>query len=227
MLPFAGYLLPVQYPTGVIAEHMAVRNHAGLFDVSHMGEVMITGPDAFANIQNLFTNDFTKHDRREKFDTAPCADEDGGVVDDLIVYRYNQEKYLVVVDASNRHKDVEWMKSHLFGDVKLEDISDRVAQIALQGPASVKILSKLTGQQELPVKFYTFRDPVLVDGISCIVSTTGYTGESGYECYCDPADAPKLWNALLKAGEDEGFDPLWLRSAGHPASGSSNAVIRA
>ena len=102
------------------------------------------------------------------------------------------------------------MKSHLFGDVKLEDISDRVAQIALQGPASVKILSKLTGGQELPVKFYTFRDPVLVDGISCIVSTTGYTGESGYECYCDPADAPKLWNALLKAGEDEGLIPCGL-----------------
>lgn len=136
--------------------------------------------------------------------------EDGGVVDDLIVYRYNQEKYLVVVNASNRHKDVEWMKSHLFGDVKLEDISDRVAQIALQGPASVKILSKLTGGQELPVKFYSFRDPVLIDGISCIVSTTGYTGESGYECYCDPADAPKLWNALLKAGEDEGLIPCGL-----------------
>ena len=209
IVPFAGYLLPVQYPTGVIAEHMAVRDHAGLFDVSHMGEVLITGPDAFTNIQNLFTNDFTSMtDGKVRY--SPMCYEDGGVVDDLIVYRYNQEKYLVVVNASNRHKDVEWMKSHLFGDVKLEDISDRVAQIALQGPASVKILSKLTGGQELPVKFYTFRDPVLVDGISCIVSTTGYTGESGYECYCDPADAPKLWNALLKAGEDEGLIPCGL-----------------
>ncbi len=204
IVPFAGYLLPVQYPSGVIAEHMAVRTHAGLFDVSHMGEVMITGPDAFANIQNLFTNDFTNMtDGRVRY--SPMCYEDGGVVDDLIVYRYHQEKYLVVVNASNRHKDVEWMKSHLFGDVKLEDISDQVAQVALQGPASTKILSKLTGEQELPVKFYTFKDPILVDGISCLVSTTGYTGESGYECYCDPADAPKLWNALLEAGKDEGL----------------------
>ena len=209
IVPFAGYLLPVQYPSGVIAEHMAVRTHAGLFDVSHMGEVMITGPDAFANIQNLFTNDFTNMtDGRVRY--SPMCYEDGGVVDDLIVYRYHQEKYLVVVNASNRHKDVEWMKSHLFGDVKLEDISDQVAQVALQGPASTKILSKLTGEQELPVKFYTFKDPILVDGISCLVSTTGYTGESGYECYCDPADAPKLWNALLEAGKDEGLIPCGL-----------------
>ncbi|MDD3193520.1 MAG: glycine cleavage system aminomethyltransferase GcvT [Oscillospiraceae bacterium] len=209
MVPFAGYLLPVQYPTGVIAEHMAVRTHAGLFDVSHMGEVMITGPDAFANIQNLFTNDFTSMvDGKVRY--SPMCYENGGVVDDLIVYRYHQEKYLVVVNASNRHKDVEWMKSHLFGDVKLEDCSDQVAQVALQGPASAKILSKLTGAQELPVKFYTFKDPILVGGVSCIVSTTGYTGESGYECYCAPADAPKLWNMLLEAGKDEGLIPCGL-----------------
>ena len=209
IVPFAGYLLPVQYPTGVIAEHMAVRSQAGLFDVSHMGEVMITGPDAFANIQNLFTNDFTSMtDGKVRY--SPMCYEDGGVVDDLIVYRYNQEKYLVVVNASNRHKDVEWMKAHLSGDVTLEDISDRVAQIALQGPASAKILSKLTGDQELPTKFYTFKDPILVDGISCIVSTTGYTGENGYECYCDPADAPKLWNALLEAGKEDGLIPCGL-----------------
>lgn len=209
IVPFAGYLLPVQYETGVIAEHMAVRTHAGLFDVSHMGEVMLTGPDAFANIQNLFTNDFTSMvDGKVRY--SPMCYEDGGVVDDLIVYRYNDQKYLVVVNASNRHKDVAWMKEHLFGDVKLEDISDSVAQIALQGPAAAKILAKLTGDQELPTKFYTFKDPILVGGVSCIVSTTGYTGESGYECYCDPKDAPKLWNLLLEAGKEDGLIPCGL-----------------
>ncbi len=118
IVPFAGYLLPVQYPSGVIAEHMAVRTAAGLFDVSHMGEVVISGADALNNIQNLFTNDFTNMtDGRVRY--SPMCYEDGGVVDDLIVYRMSSDKYFVVVNASNREKDVKWMKEHLFGDVKL------------------------------------------------------------------------------------------------------------
>ena len=114
---------------------------------------------------------------------SPMCYDDGGVVDDLIVYRYNDEKYLVVVNASNRHKDVAWMKEHLFGNVTLEDISDNVAQIALQGPNAAKILRKRTNDQECPTTFYTSKGPIFVGDVSCIVSTTGYTGENGYECY--------------------------------------------
>lgn len=211
MVSFAGYLLPVQYSTGVIEEHLAVRKKAGLFDVSHMGEVLFTGKDAFANIQNLFTNDFTGM-ANGKVRYSPMCYPDGGVIDDLIVYKYHDEKFLVVVNASNREKDVQWMREHIFGDVQMQDISDSVAQVALQGPASQKILAKLTEGQTLPQKFYTFADPVLVDGISAIVSTTGYTGESGYEIYCDPKDAEKLWNALLAAGKEEGLIPCGLGS---------------
>jgi aminomethyltransferase len=135
IVPFAGYLLPVQYPSGVIAEHMAVRTAAGLFDISHMGEIILEGKDAFANLQHILTNDFSSmYDGRVRY-TLMCYDN-GGVVDDLVVYRINENKYLLVVNAANRMKDVEWMKAHLTGDVRFEDISDNVAQIALQGPKS-------------------------------------------------------------------------------------------
>ncbi|NLP16952.1 MAG: glycine cleavage system aminomethyltransferase GcvT, partial [Clostridiales bacterium] len=122
IVSFAGYLLPVQYKTGVIAEHMAVRKSAGIFDVSHMGEIIIKGNDALDNIQMLVTNDCSKMtDGQVRY--SPMCYEDGGVVDDLLVYRVNVNEYMIVVNASNRHKDVEWMKSHLFGDAELTDIS--------------------------------------------------------------------------------------------------------
>lgn len=143
IVPFAGYLLPVQYPAGVIAEHMAVRTKCGLFDVSHMGEVIYEGPDALANINKILTNDYTKMDIGRVRYSLMCYD-DGGVVDDLLVYKMGEEKYLIVVNAANRHKDVEWMKKHLFGEVRFSDISDQIAQIALQGPAADAIIAKLT-----------------------------------------------------------------------------------
>lgn len=199
IVPFAGYLLPVQYETGVITEHMAVRTLAGLFDVSHMGEVILRGKDALANIQKLVTNDCSKmYDGQVKY--SPMCNSYGGVVDDLLVYRKSEEEYLIVVNASNRLKDVEWMKQHLFGDAVLKDISDEVAQVALQGPKSKEIISKLANPEELPEKYYSFKDNVLVSNIACLVSRTGYTGEDGYELYCKPEAAIKLWDALLEAG---------------------------
>lgn len=208
MVPFAGYLLPVQY-TGVIEEHMAVREKAGLFDVSHMGEVVITGPDALKNLNHLFTNDFTNMtDGRVRY--SPLCNEQGGIVDDLIVYRFSGEKYMVVPNASNRQKDVDFMRSHLTGDVTLEDISDTIAQIALQGPRAEEILREVTAQEAVPVKYYTFHERVNVAGITCLLSRTGYTGELGFELYCASEDAVKLWNALLEAGKAYGLIPCGL-----------------
>lgn len=209
IVPFAGYLLPVQYETGVIAEHMAVRTKAGLFDVSHMGEVVYTGPDALANLNRLLTNDFTgMYDGQVRY--SPMCYENGGVVDDLIVYKYHGEKYMVVVNAANRHKDVAWMREHLAGNVSFEDISDSVAQIALQGPLSKEILLRVTEEARIPQPYYSFVPKAAVGGISCILSRTGYTGEAGYELYCANQDAPKLWNLLLETGNDLGLIPCGL-----------------
>lgn len=199
MVPFAGYLLPVQYETGVITEHMAVRTSAGLFDVSHMGEVILSGKDALRNVQRLVSNDCSKmYDGQVKY--SPMCNKNGGVVDDLLVYRKKEEEYLIVINAANRYKDVDWMKQHLVGEVEFQDISDDIAQLALQGPLSYEILSSLVEKEKLPAKYYSFRDTVNVAGINCLVSKTGYTGEDGYELYCSNEEAPRLWNALLEAG---------------------------
>ena len=201
IVPFAGYLLPVQYETGVITEHMAVRTAAGLFDVSHMGEVMLKGKDALKNVQRLVSNDCSRmYDGQVKY--SPMCNESGGVVDDLLVYRKKEDEYLIVINAANRFKDVDWMKQHLIGEVEFEDISDEVAQLALQGPQAKAILCKLSEEPKLPVKYYSFSEDVIVAGISCLVSRTGYTGEDGYEIYCNNENAAKLWDSLLEAGND-------------------------
>ncbi len=199
IVPFAGYLLPVQYETGVIAEHMAVRTAAGLFDVSHMGEVLLKGKDALKNVQYLVSND-CGHMYNGQVKYSPMCNESGGVVDDLLVYQKNPEEYLIVINAANRFKDVDWIKAHLVGDVEFTDISDDISQLALQGPRSMEILSKLVSKELLPHKYYSFREEVPVAGISCLVSKTGYTGEDGYELYCKNEDAAKLWQILLEAG---------------------------
>ncbi|WFR55279.1 glycine cleavage system aminomethyltransferase GcvT [Anaerocolumna sp. AGMB13025] len=209
IVPFAGYLLPVQYESGVITEHMAVRQAAGLFDVSHMGEVTLTGEDALLNVQRLVTNDCSQmYDGQVKY--SPMCNETGGVVDDLLVYKLNQENYLLVINAANRLKDVEWIKNHLTGRVTFKDISEEVAQLALQGPKAKEIMLKLTEVSELPVKYYSFVEQGKVNGISCLISKTGYTGEEGYELYCKPEDAKNLWNALLETGREDGLIPCGL-----------------
>ena len=209
MVPFAGYILPVQYPTGVIAEHMAVRTACGLFDVSHMGEVMFTGPDALANIQNLVTNDMGNMvDGQVRY--SPMCNEHGGVVDDLIVYQMGEGRYMMVVNASNKDKDVSWMRQHLFGNVTMVDVSDETAQVALQGPRALEILSRLTKEEDIPKKYYYFVEKGTVGGISCIISRTGYTGEGGFELYCRCADVTRLWQLLLDTGKDFGLVPCGL-----------------
>ena len=209
IVPFAGYLLPVQYPTGVIAEHMAVRTAAGLFDVSHMGELVFTGPDALRNLNHLLTNDFTgMYDGQVRY--SPMCNDQGGCVDDLIVYKVHDTAYLVVVNAANKDKDAGWMREHLFGACEMEDISGRVAQVALQGPKSKQILLRLLDESVLPPKYYSFVQDVDLRGIRCLISRTGYTGEFGYELYCVSADAEGLWDLLLEAGADLGLIPCGL-----------------
>ena len=209
IVPFAGYLLPVQYPTGIITEHNAVRTAAGLFDVSHMGEVVFSGKDALKNLNYILTNDFTSMVDGQVRYSVMCNDQ-GGCVDDLIVYRLDEETYWVVVNASNRHKDFEWMKAHASGDVSVEDISDSVAQLALQGPLAKEIMLRFVSENDLPAKYYYFNKEVIISGMKCLVSQTGYTGEFGYEIYLSNEDAPKMWNLLLSTGKDQGLIPCGL-----------------
>ena len=209
IVPFAGYLMPVQYQTGVIAEHMAVRTKAGLFDVSHMGEVMIKGPDALDNLHHWLTNDFSNMlDGQVRY--SPMCNDEGGIIDDLIVYRFDAQSYMIVVNASNRDKDVAWMRAHLSGDAILTDESDELCELALQGPLAKAVLSKLVDPEKLPSKYYYFEPVVDVGGISCLISRTGYTGELGYELYAKAQHACALWDLLLKTGEAEGLIPCGL-----------------
>ena len=196
IVPFAGWLLPVQY-SGVIAEHKAVRSACGLFDVSHMGELLLRGADALENVNRLMTNDFSgMAEGQARY--SPMCYEDGGTVDDLIVYKCSDAAYFIVVNAANKDKDAAWIGEHLTGDCAMEDLSDRVAQLALQGPKAEEILRTLTG--DIPEKNYTAVLRGTVAGMPCLVSRTGYTGEDGFELYCAPADAPALWDALTAGG---------------------------
>lgn len=209
IVPFAGYLLPVQYETGVIKEHMAVRTQAGLFDVSHMGEVLCEGKDALANLQMLLTNNFDNMvDGQARY--SPMCNEKGGTVDDLIVYKKADEKYLIVVNAANKDKDYEWMLTHQFGEVTFKDVSDQYAQLALQGPKALDILKKLTVEENIPEKNYYAVFDAEVAGIPCIVSRTGYTGEDGVELYLESSKAEKMWDVLLENGKEEGLIPCGL-----------------
>lgn len=209
IVPFAGYLLPVQYESGVIAEHMAVRTKCGLFDVSHMGEIVCKGPDALRNLNLLLTNDYTAMaDGQARY--SPMCNEKGGVVDDLIVYKVRDGCYFIVVNAANKDKDYEWMKAHQTGDVVFEDISRSVAQLALQGPKAMEILRKLAMEEDIPDKYYTCLFNRMAGGIKCIISRTGYTGEEGVEIYTASKDAPAMWEMLMEAGKEEGLIPCGL-----------------
>ncbi|MBR4768236.1 MAG: glycine cleavage system aminomethyltransferase GcvT, partial [Lachnospiraceae bacterium] len=209
IVEFGGYLLPVQYPTGVIREHMAVREAAGLFDVSHMGEFTLEGPDAKANLNHLLTNDYTEMEIGQAR-YSPMCNEAGGTVDDLIVYKKTEDRYFIVVNASNREKDFAWMKGHLIGEAALTDVSDSYGQLALQGPKSTEILKKLTAEENIPERYYFALFDREVAGIPCIVSHTGYTGSEGYELYTASENVVSLWNAVMKAGRDEGLIPAGL-----------------
>ncbi|MCF0136334.1 MAG: glycine cleavage system aminomethyltransferase GcvT [Lachnospiraceae bacterium] len=209
IVPFGGYLLPVQYETGIIKEHMAVRTQAGLFDVSHMGEILFQGPDALENLQHMMTNSFKNMvDGQARY--SPMCNEQGGTVDDLIVYKKADNDYFVVVNASNKDKDYAWMKAHQFGDVQITDVSADYAQIALQGPKAIEILRKLTAEENIPSKYYYATFDTEVAGMPCILSKTGYTGEDGVEIYLPKDYAEKMWDSLLEAGKEEGLIPCGL-----------------
>ncbi len=208
IVPFAGYELPVQY-SGVIEEHMAVRTKAGMFDVSHMGEIICSGPDATANLNMLLTNDYTDmKDGQARY--SPMCNEEGGVVDDLIVYKKNDQEYMMVVNAANKDKDYKWMLDHKSGNVEFKDISDTIAQIALQGPKAKDILKKLVDPSDIPSEYYAWKWDVPMCGTKVMISTTGYTGEDGVEIYIPWDDAPTIWEALMEAGADEGLVPCGL-----------------
>lgn len=200
LVEYGGWALPVQYE-GIVAEHKAVREGCGLFDVSHMGELTVEGERSQAFLNHMCTNDFADMPvGRCRY--SPVCYPDGGTVDDVIVYKRGEDNYLVIVNAANTQKDDEWFQTHAarFGGVTVRNVSDDVAQLALQGPAYREVLEKVGVKGALPVKPYTFADPLEVGGVACLVSTTGYTGEAGVEIYLRPADAGKLFDALIEAG---------------------------
>ena len=199
MVDFGGWDMPVQYPAGTIEEHLRTRNHAGLFDVSHMGEVDVRGADAIAFVNRLTSNDVSKLvDGQAQY--SALTTPQGTVIDDLLVYRLKADHLLLVVNASTTEKDWEWIKSHHSGEsVELKNVSADYCQLALQGPDAQTILQKLTDVPLAEIKYYHFT-PGRVDGIDAIVSRTGYTGEDGFEVYAPADRAEQLWNKILDAG---------------------------
>ncbi len=208
-IDFGGWALPVQF-SSIKEEHEAVRTRAGLFDVSHMGEIIVTGPDSLSYLQKMMTNDISKIKNGGAQYTAMCY-ENGGTVDDLLVYKIEDEHYLLVVNASNIDKDYKWLEEHLDGNVSIDNQSEKMAQLALQGPLAEKVLLKLASYSDVSgIGFFKFQQEVKVNGKITLVSRTGYTGEDGFEIYCDSADAVELWKAILSAGEEEGVVPCGL-----------------
>jgi len=207
-IDFGGWDLPVQF-SSIKEEHEAVRTAAGLFDVSHMGEVEITGADSLAFIQKMTTNDASKLSDGQAQYTFMCY-PDGGTVDDLLVYKKAENDYLLVINASNIEKDVEWLLHHVEGDVTVQNVSPEIALMALQGPSAEKVLDKLTETDLSTIGFFRFDQDVKISGITTLVSRTGYTGEDGFEIYCKAEDAIRLWELILEAGKDDGVIPCGL-----------------
>lgn len=209
IINFAGWALPVQFE-GIIKEHEAVRNTAGLFDVSHMGEIEVKGDNSFEFLQNLITNDISVLKDNEILYTLMCF-HDGGVADDLLVYKLSDKHYFLVVNASNVDKDYLWICSNKGAfNVEINNISHKIAQLALQGPRSEKILQKLTSFKLSDIKFFCFNKNLIIDGVKCLVSRTGYTGEDGFEIYTEAENAEGLWHKILEAGEEYGVKPAGL-----------------
>lgn len=208
MVPFAGYNMPVSYE-GVNVEHETVRNAVGVFDVSHMGEFLITGEHALDLIQKVTSNDASKlTDGKAQYSCFP--NDNGGIVDDLIVYRFNAEKYLLVVNASNIDKDWNWITSHNTMDATLRDLSDDYSLLAIQGPKAAEAMQSLTSVNLKEIKFYSFEVADFAGVKNVIISATGYTGSGGFEIYFKNENAVTIWNKVMEAGADFGIKPIGL-----------------
>lgn len=208
MVPFAGYEMPVQYK-GVNHEHEVVRKYLGVFDVSHMGEFLISGPNALELIQKISSNDASKLTvGKAQYSCMP--NHQGGIVDDLIIYQIKEELYLLVVNASNIQKDWDWISSHNSMNAEMRDVSDDYCLLAIQGPKAVEAMQSLTSVDLSAIKFYHFEVADFAGIDHVIISATGYTGSGGFEIYCKNSEAEKVWGKVFEAGADFGIEPIGL-----------------
>jgi aminomethyltransferase len=210
MVPFAGFEMPVEY-AGVRQEHKNVRENVGVFDVSHMGEIWIKGAGALSLVQRLTSNDVQKLSPG-KIQYSCFPNESGGIVDDLLVYCYDDEKYLLVVNASNIEKDYRWIQDHNENEVEVEDASDSIAQLAVQGPNAAALLQKLTTIDLSKIPYYQFVTGELAGVKEVIISNSGYTGARGFELYMYNEDGPRVWEELFRVGKEMGLQPAGLAS---------------
>ncbi len=208
MVPFAGYNMPVQY-AGINAEHETVRNGVGVFDVSHMGEFIIKGEHALDLIQRVTSNDASKlYDGKVQYSCLP--NKDGGIVDDLLVYRLDEKTYMLVVNASNIEKDWDWISAFNTFGAEMKNISDKTSLLAVQGPKAAEALQSLTDIDLASMEYYTFKKGKFAGLDNILVSATGYTGAGGFEIYFENSQAEHIWNAIFKAGEPFGMKPIGL-----------------
>ncbi len=208
MAEFAGYNMPIVY-TSITEEHKAVRNSVGVFDVSHMGEFRLKGPKALDLIQSVTSNDASKlTDGKVQYSCLP--NDKGGIVDDLLVYRWKEDEYYLVVNASNIEKDWNWIKDHNTFGVEMVNMSDDMSLLAVQGPNAIKAIQKLTDVDLSAIPYYAFTMGTLAGIEGVIISNTGYTGAGGFELYVMNADAKKLWDAVFEAGKEFGIVPVGL-----------------
>ena len=208
MHEFAGYNMPIEY-SGIIDEHMTVCNGVGVFDVSHMGEFWVKGPNALEFLQQVTSNNVAILPiGKAQYTCFP--NEEGGIVDDLLVYHYEEEKYLLVVNAANIEKDWNWCVSHNTVGAELENSSDRMAQLAIQGPKATEVLQRLTSVNLSDIPYYAFAIGEFAGCSNVIISNTGYTGAGGFELYFYPEDGKKIWDAIFEAGAPEGIKPIGL-----------------
>lgn len=208
MVPFAGFSMPVQY-AGINAEHESVRKSVGVFDVSHMGEFILKGEKALDLIQRVSSNDASKlYDGKIQYAYLP--NEEGGIVDDLLIYRIDEKTYMLVPNASNIEKDWNWISKFNTEGVEMIDISDRTSLLAIQGPNATKVLQKLTDMDLSTMDYYTFKKGVFAGINNVLVSATGYTGAGGFEVYFDNVHAQAIWDAIFKAGEEFDIKPVGL-----------------
>jgi aminomethyltransferase len=208
MVPFAGYNMPVQY-VGINAEHETVRKAVGVFDVSHMGEFILKGDNALDLIQRVTSNDAAKlYDGKVQYSCLP--NEDGGIVDDLLVYRIDEKTYMLVVNASNIDKDWDWISKFNTNGVDMKNISDRTSLLAIQGPKAAEALQSLTDVDLVSMEYYTFKKGTFAGVDNVLISATGYTGAGGFEIYFENQYAEQIWDAIFKAGEPFGIKPIGL-----------------